>query len=124
MITALTFLLTTAIFLTSVSQPPPPPPQSSCVEELVSLSPCLGYISAPPNNINQDVTPQCCHAFSSTDGDCLCYLLRQPLIFGFPLNESRVLSLSSVCDSSTRNGSFARSGSLDSFCSGFRFSIV
>ncbi|OMO80776.1 hypothetical protein CCACVL1_12754 [Corchorus capsularis] len=41
----------------------------------------------------------CCTAFSSAfetgDGYCFGYILRQPLIFGFPLNQSRVASLSS-----------------------------
>ncbi|KAJ4722499.1 Bifunctional inhibitor/plant lipid transfer protein/seed storage helical domain containing protein [Melia azedarach] len=101
------------LLLTTSSQPsPPPPPPSGCATELVAFSPCLPYVSLPPNNLTDTVMPECCNvvssAFQSGDGDCLCYLLRQPLIFGFPLNETRVLSLSSVCNAN---------GSVELICS-------
>ncbi|KAE8657844.1 putative RNA helicase SDE3-like isoform X1 [Hibiscus syriacus] len=50
-------------------------------------------------------------AFKSGDGYCFCYVLRQPLIFGFPLNKERVASLPSFC--MAQNGV----SSLDSLCS-------
>ncbi|OMO54679.1 Aldo/keto reductase [Corchorus capsularis] len=58
--------------------------------------------------------PWCCTAFSSAfetgDGYCFRYILRKPLILGFPLNQSRVASLSSFC--TVKNGT-----SLYSLCS-------
>ncbi|XVF28805.1 hypothetical protein REPUB_Repub15cG0063400 [Reevesia pubescens] len=94
---------------------PPPLQQPGCVAELVAFSPCLPYVSAPPNNATNFVAPQCCDTFSSAfesgDGYCFCYILRQPLIFGFPLNKTRVASLSSFCMSKNR------SSSLDLLCS-------
>ncbi|KAE8728157.1 P-loop containing nucleoside triphosphate hydrolases superfamily protein [Hibiscus syriacus] len=94
---------------------PPAPQQSDCVEDLVAFSPCLPFVSDPPNNATDSVAPQCCDvfasAFESGEGYCFCYILRQPLIFGFPLNKERVASLSSSC--------VAKNGvtSLDSLCS-------
>ncbi|XP_007034808.2 PREDICTED: non-specific lipid-transfer protein C6 [Theobroma cacao] len=101
--------------LAVAAQPlPPPPEQPGCVAELVAFSPCLPYVSAPPNNATDIVAPQCCNAWSSAfesgDSYCFCYILRQPLIFGFPLNQSRVASLSSFCKAKNRT-------SLYSLCS-------
>ncbi|KAL5782652.1 hypothetical protein ACOSP7_007681 [Xanthoceras sorbifolium] len=104
----LLLLLTTLALLLSTSAQPPPP---GCVNELVAFSPCLSYVSAPPNNVTETAASQCCGAVSSVldsgDGNCLCYLLRQPLIFSFPLNQTRVASLSLVCNTSR---------SLESIC--------
>ncbi|KAJ9154285.1 hypothetical protein P3X46_027638 [Hevea brasiliensis] len=114
LIFASTFLVATA------SLPPPLPP--GCTDELVAFSPCLGYVSVKPNNRTDTATSQCCDAFSkafnSSDGNCFCYLMRQPLFFGFPLNKSRVVSLPFICSSG--NGSLAMKdrGSLESICSG------
>ncbi|KAH9682565.1 hypothetical protein WN943_028842 [Citrus x changshan-huyou] len=112
---AVLFLLVTfnLILATSaqISSTSPPPP-SGCTTELVAFSPCLTYVSLPPNNLTETVPSQCCDAvssaFDSGDGNCLCYLIRQPLIFGFPLNETRLDSLSSACNTN---------GSLESICS-------
>ncbi|OMO80788.1 hypothetical protein CCACVL1_12751 [Corchorus capsularis] len=117
MVTAMLVAFLHLTLLAMAEQPLPPPPplqQPSCVEELVAFSPCLPYVSASPNNATDFVAPQCCGAFSSAfetgDGYCFCYIFRQPLIFGFPLNQSRVASLSSFC--TVKNGT-----SLDSLCS-------
>ncbi|XWS13672.1 hypothetical protein CRYUN_Cryun36dG0058400 [Craigia yunnanensis] len=104
------------LLLAMAAQPlPPPSQQPGCVVELVAFTPCLPYVSAPPNNATNFVAPQCCNAFSSAfesgEGYCFCYILRQPLIFGFPLNKTRVASLPSFC--MAKNGST----SLDSLCS-------
>ncbi|TKY71144.1 Bifunctional inhibitor/plant lipid transfer protein/seed storage helical domain [Spatholobus suberectus] len=73
-----------------------------CTEELTSFSACLSYVSYPPNNLTESASDKCCNAFSSAvDSLCLCYLLRDPLILGFPLNTTRLLSLSSLCPSPT-----------------------
>ncbi|KAK8709619.1 hypothetical protein V6N13_060632 [Hibiscus sabdariffa] len=105
-------LLLGAVAAQPLSQPPQ---QAGCVEELVAFSPCLPFVSDPPNNATDSVAPQCCDvlasAFESGDGYCFCYILRQPLIFGFPLNKERVVSLSSFC--MAKNGV----ASLDSLCS-------
>ncbi|XVE81646.1 hypothetical protein DITRI_Ditri15bG0081900 [Diplodiscus trichospermus] len=105
------------VLLAVAAQPLPRPlPQKSvCVVKLVAFSPCLPYVSAPPNNTTNFVDPKCCNAFSSAfesdDGHCFCYILRLPLIFGFPLNKTRLDSLSSFC--MAKNGT----ASLDSLCS-------
>ncbi|KAK5804991.1 non-specific lipid transfer protein GPI-anchored 25 [Gossypium arboreum] len=104
------------LLLGVAAQPlPPAPQQPGCVEELVAFSPCLPFVSDPPNNATDSVAPQCCDvfnsAFDSGDGYCFCYILRQPRIFGFPLNRERVASLSSFC---MAKNSVA---SLDSLCS-------
>ncbi|XP_015868115.3 non-specific lipid transfer protein GPI-anchored 25 [Ziziphus jujuba] len=95
-------------------------PPESCTDYLVKFSPCLSYVSSPPNNLSDVVPSRCCESFSSAfdtgEAICLCYLLQEPRIFGFPIDEARVLSLSSVCPLS--NDSSARSGSLQSLCSG------
>ncbi|XP_012069927.1 protein YLS3 [Jatropha curcas] len=127
--TAIFALIFTSILLLTTASPPqpsPPLPSSSpdCTEELVAFSPCLGYVSVEPNNLTDMATPQCCNAFSkavnASDGNCFCYLMRQPLIFGFPLNDSRVVSLPSVCSSVYGYGGLATidGGSLESICSG------
>ncbi|XP_039051409.1 non-specific lipid transfer protein GPI-anchored 25-like [Hibiscus syriacus] len=91
------------------------PQKAGCVDELVAFSPCLPFVSDPPNNASDSVAPQCrdvfASAFKSGDGYCFCYVLRQPLIFGFPLNKERVASLPSFC--MAQNGV----SSLDSLCS-------
>ncbi|GLU08897.1 hypothetical protein SLE2022_257810 [Rubroshorea leprosula] len=106
--TALTALLISNLLAAAV-----PPPHLDCVAELVAFSPCLPFVSAPPNNFTATVPVQCCDVissvFNSTDDYCFCYLLRQPMIFGFPLNDSRVISLPSVCLARTDD-------SLESVC--------
>lgn len=95
--------------------------QEGCAGDLIAFSPCLPYVSSPPNNETASASSQCCSVFSSafesTDGACLCYLLRQPLILGFPLNATKLLGLSSVCPPG--NATSARNASLETFCSGF-----
>ncbi|KAF7806870.1 non-specific lipid transfer protein-like 1 [Senna tora] len=63
-----------------------------------------------------------CDAFSSAADSsaavCLCYLLREPPILGFPLNSTRLLSLPSVCLPANRASTVAQS--LNSLCSGSR----
>ncbi|XP_022760875.1 uncharacterized protein LOC111307104 [Durio zibethinus] len=109
------FLHLLLLALKAHSLPPSPPQKLGCVAELVAFTPCLPFVSTPPNNATNSVAPQCCEAFSSAfesgDGFCFCYILRQPLIFGFPLNKTRVASLSSFCMANNGNTS------LDSLCS-------
>ncbi|GMY28891.1 non-specific lipid transfer protein GPI-anchored 25 [Fagus crenata] len=75
---ALNFCLISMLY-TAPLPPSPPPPPSSCSDELVLVSPCMPYVSSPPNNLSEN----CCDAISSsalnsTNGVCLCHLARQP----------------------------------------------
>ncbi|GMN46733.1 hypothetical protein TIFTF001_015895 [Ficus carica] len=121
-------LVVISVLLHSAMAPLPPPapapapapaspshsPASECVNELVMFSPCLSFVSSPPNNLSGTVPSKCCDAvwvaLNSGEGSCLCYLLRQPRILGFPLDKSRVLSLPSVCS--------LTDPSLEALCSG------
>ncbi|KFK43739.1 hypothetical protein AALP_AA1G166400 [Arabis alpina] len=95
---------------TATESPSSSPPIPTCTEELVMFSPCLPYVSAPPNNLSDTPNPICCSVFSSSvrsiAGKCLCYLLRQPMILGFPLDRSRLLSLSQICNDHSSDESF------------------
>ncbi|KAF3497186.1 hypothetical protein DY000_02053794 [Brassica cretica] len=108
MAATIVFILMLAITFSSSSTavaetqgPSSSPPAPTCSEELVMFSPCIPYVSAPPNNISKTPDALCCSVFStsvhSAAGKCLCYLLRQPMILGFPLDRSRLLSLSQIC---------------------------
>ncbi|CAA2998377.1 non-specific lipid transfer protein-like 1 isoform X2 [Olea europaea var. sylvestris] len=103
----------------SVSTPPLPSPPVTCSDELVTFSPCLPYISAFPNNISEIPPPQCCDdvsiTFASGSAVCLCYLVRRPGILGFPLNYTKLMSITSVCPEK-RHGSKANF-SLKFLCS-------
>ncbi|KAI4317866.1 hypothetical protein L6164_025697 [Bauhinia variegata] len=122
----LAFLVTLAILLAEASSPLPPPsplphplsPTPSCIDMIVSFSPCLPYASSPPNNRSDTPTENCCKAFFSAFNSgvsvCFCYLLREPMILGFPLNNTRILSLSSVCPPT--DGTSARIPTLDFLC--------
>ncbi|XP_059628537.1 non-specific lipid transfer protein GPI-anchored 25 [Cornus florida] len=97
-----------------------PPPAKGCSDEIVSFSPCLPYVSSSPNNSSSSPSIQCCDVFSSAfdtgDADCLCYLSRRPLLLGFPVNSTRLFSLSSLCP--PKNAESQTRGSLQSICSG------
>ncbi|XP_057443802.1 non-specific lipid transfer protein GPI-anchored 25-like [Lotus japonicus] len=103
MATALFFLLTVLAVTEAAA---PPPSSGGCTDQLMSFSPCLPYVSSPPNNLTETASAACCDAFSSAtavDSLCFCHLLRDPVILGFPLNTTRLLSLSSVCSSTTKS---------------------
>ncbi|VVB01124.1 unnamed protein product [Arabis nemorensis] len=107
-----TMLAITFSAVTDATQSPSSssPPILTCTEELVMFSPCLPYVSAPPNNLSDTPNPICCSVFSSSvrtnAGKCLCYLLRQPMILGFPLDRSRLLSISQICTDHSSDESF------------------
>lgn len=102
---------------------PSPPAPGGCADSVISFSPCLPYISAPPNDLSDEPSSQCCDifngSFDSGDADCLCYLVRQTSLLGFPLNATKLLSLSDLCfvNDSTARGN----DTLDSICSGTLF---
>jgi hypothetical protein len=86
--------------------PAPPPAESAqeaaarCAAAIVSISPCLPHLAAgaPP-------TDACCVAFlravSPSGGGggegCLCHLLREPLLLGFPVDAARLGALLPAC---------------------------
>ncbi|CAN6726180.1 unnamed protein product [Malus baccata var. baccata] len=74
---AILLALTLAILGAEAAEPPPPLP--SCADQLVRFSPCLPYVSSPPNNLSDSPPPKCCDAFSlsmeSGGALCLCYLV-------------------------------------------------
>ncbi|KAI5440262.1 non-specific lipid transfer protein GPI-anchored 25 [Lathyrus oleraceus] len=99
----LRLVLSMSIFAVTEAVPPQPPPPSSrggCTDQLILFSPCLSYVSSPPNNLSETASSKCCGAFSSSfapNSLCFCYLLRDNHILGFPMNSTRLLSLSSLC---------------------------
>ncbi|XP_010449987.1 PREDICTED: non-specific lipid transfer protein GPI-anchored 2-like [Camelina sativa] len=107
----LAILFSSAVYATLQAPSSSSAPQIlTCTEELVMFSPCLPYVSAPPNNISETPNPICCSVFTSSihssAGNCLCYLLRQPMILGFPLDRSRLISLSQICTDRSSDESF------------------
>ncbi|KAK6780894.1 hypothetical protein RDI58_023078 [Solanum bulbocastanum] len=123
-------ILLSALLLAAGTLPEPPelPPTSpkslsttiSCAGELVAFSPCLPYISDPPNNISDSPPFQCCDNFSAAFMDntaiCLCYLVRNPQLLGFPISSMKLSSLTSMCPVEEKEG--AENLSLESLCSG------
>ncbi|KAE9612830.1 hypothetical protein Lal_00027660 [Lupinus albus] len=67
-----------------------------CREEVVSFSTCLEYVSSPPNNLTDSPSFNCCNSLHF-ESLCLCHLLRNPNLLGFPINTTSLLSLSSLC---------------------------
>ncbi|CAH1444078.1 non-specific lipid transfer protein GPI-anchored 25 [Lactuca sativa] len=120
-------LASTLVLITTSDVTPPPssPPPGGCADSVISFSPCLPFISAPPNDLSDEPSSQCCDifngAFASGKAECLCYLVRQNTLLGFPLNASKLLSLSDLCllnnDTQASHANNA-STSLQSICSG------
>lgn len=104
----------------AVAESPIMIPSTACTDQLVIFSSCLPFIGACPNNRTEFPPPQCCHdvaaAFTNGSAICVCYLILEPDILGFPLNSSKLLSLTSICPRSdqTREANF----SLQKLCSG------
>ncbi|KAL0725018.1 hypothetical protein Bca4012_039617 [Brassica carinata] len=115
-ILAITFSSSSSSAVTETQAPSSSSSSLTCTEELVMFSPCLPYVSAPPNNMSLTPDPLCCSVFSTSvhsgAGNCLCYLLRQPMILGFPLVRSRLISLSQICITDQSSDE-----SLESLCS-------
>ncbi|KAL5712555.1 hypothetical protein ACHQM5_014716 [Ranunculus cassubicifolius] len=94
-----TIFIATTITTTTASQ------QQPCKDELTGISPCLPYISSPPNNLSFSPSSQCCDLYNSSfingNASCLCYLLRHDSMLGFPLNNTRISSLTTLCSTTT-----------------------
>ncbi|KAH7842722.1 hypothetical protein Vadar_008404 [Vaccinium darrowii] len=106
--------------LPTVASPPTTAGSTSCTSELVAFSPCLPYVASPPNNISSSPSSDCCGVFSlafdTGAANCLCYAVRRPAFFGFPLNSTKLFSLSSLCPLQSAGSNVNRS--LESLCSG------
>ncbi|XP_062204406.1 non-specific lipid transfer protein GPI-anchored 25-like [Phragmites australis] len=76
-----------------------------CVAAIVSLSPCLPHVAAVEARPVPAPTDACCVAFlravSPTGGGggegCLCHLLREPFLLGFPVDAARLGALLPAC---------------------------
>ncbi|KAJ1257359.1 hypothetical protein BS78_K085800 [Paspalum vaginatum] len=80
-----------------------------CAATIVSISPCLPHVAAvAPPLAGSPPTPTeaCCVPFlravsPSVDGGggegCLCHLLRNPLLLGFPIDAARLAALVPAC---------------------------
>ncbi|KAI5383412.1 hypothetical protein KIW84_070710 [Lathyrus oleraceus] len=96
----LLLMLSLIIFAVTEAAAPPPSSRGGCTDQLILFSPCFSYVSSLPNNLTETPSTKCCDAFSSSfapNSLCFCYLLRDNHILGFPLNSTRLLSLSSLC---------------------------
>ncbi|XP_052188872.1 uncharacterized protein LOC127799158 [Diospyros lotus] len=114
----LAVLIASTISFSVASQPPVA--HGDCTDELVTFSQCLPYVSSSPNNASSSPSAQCCEVLSSAsaagNANCLCHIVQRPLLLGFPLNLTRLLSLSSVCP--LWNHGSTENGSLETLCSG------
>ncbi|KAK4425650.1 hypothetical protein Salat_1759000 [Sesamum alatum] len=95
-------------------------PSAACSDELVTFSTCLPYVAVFPNNLTDSPSPLCCDDVAAVFGNgsyiCLCYVLLRPKILGFPLNSTKLLSLTSVCPLKDRSSK--ANFSLETLCSG------
>ncbi|XP_058732134.1 non-specific lipid transfer protein GPI-anchored 25-like isoform X1 [Vicia villosa] len=95
------FLLMLSLSFFAVTEATPPPSsRGGCTDQLTLFSPCLSYVSSLPNNLTETPSTECCNSFSSSfapNSLCFFYLLRGNHTLGFPLNSTRLLSLSSLC---------------------------
>ncbi|MED6171713.1 hypothetical protein PIB30_043347 [Stylosanthes scabra] len=103
------FLLLLALLAHTEAPTPTPTPTPTpstatvgCTDRLLSFSSCLPYVSSPPNDLTESPSANCCAAFNtaakSGGSICLCYFVHYPNILGFPINSTRLLSLSSICN--------------------------
>ncbi|KAI3910778.1 hypothetical protein MKW98_030586 [Papaver atlanticum] len=95
--------------------------QEGCSNELTELAVCLPYISSPPNNLTDEVPTSCCDRYKSAYGTgyvtCLCHLVREPCLLGFPVDITRMFALSTVCPSAIPVDGI----SLEVLCEGTNF---
>ncbi|XP_039140994.1 non-specific lipid transfer protein GPI-anchored 25-like isoform X2 [Dioscorea cayenensis subsp. rotundata] len=120
-------LLLILIILLSVFRPsasPPPPASSSsmpCTDELVAISPCLPTLAEDSDGGSTAPSTSCCaNFFAAVDGTwsgpaCLCHLIREPILLGFPVNGSLFTSLFVSCGRSA-----ADAKNFSDLCRGIR----
>ncbi|CAL0332070.1 unnamed protein product [Lupinus luteus] len=74
--------------------------QSSCVNTLISLSPCLNYITGNSST----PSPGCCSQLASVVGSspqCLCQVLNGGSSLGININQTQALALPAACNVQT-----------------------
>ncbi|KAJ4769695.1 hypothetical protein LUZ62_053952 [Rhynchospora pubera] len=98
---SLLLLLASSSSSSSSSPLPPRAELSHCALSLVALSPCLSYIAGPPHSPQPAPSAVCCATFFQTflpsGPTCLCYLVQDPLLLGFPIDTARLLALFPSC---------------------------
>ncbi|KAL2229929.1 UNVERIFIED_CONTAM: hypothetical protein Sindi_1587300 [Sesamum indicum] len=117
----LLLLLLHCLSVTSTTADSPPTTGSAaCSDELVTFSTCLPYVAVFPNNLTDSPSQLCCDDVAAVLGNgssvCLCYFVVRPKILGFPLNSTKLLSLTSVCP--LKDKSSKADFSLETLCSG------
>lgn len=87
-----------------------PSPSSQCTTVLVSLSPCLNYISGNEST----APPSCCTQLGKvvqSDPQCLCVALSaDPASLGLTVNRTRALGLPDACKVKTPDVSNCKGG--------------
>ncbi|CAN7072419.1 unnamed protein product [Brassica oleracea var. botrytis] len=75
--------------------------QSSCTDVLISMAPCLGYITGNSSSPSQQCCSQLAHVIRSS-GECLCEVLRGggPHL-GINFNKTQALALPKACNVQT-----------------------
>ncbi|KAH9312453.1 hypothetical protein KI387_027488 [Taxus chinensis] len=97
-------------------------PPMGCTNAIVSLSPCLSYMTRTANPVLP--TDDCCTLLATvitSDAACLCQLISSDDFLGFPINRTLVISLPASCNlvfprqNDQCNGAFAPSsaGAVD-----------
>ncbi|PUZ68587.1 hypothetical protein GQ55_2G040400 [Panicum hallii var. hallii] len=94
-------LAATMLLLAGGASAQSPSPSSQCTSVLVSLSPCLNYISG-----NESAAPaSCCTQLGKvvqSDPQCLCVALSaDPASLGLSVNRTRALGLPAACNVKT-----------------------
>ncbi|WOL08910.1 hypothetical protein Cni_G17663 [Canna indica] len=96
--------------LVATASPPPSSDPIGCAEELVAASACIPNVAALRDEARDPPAPSagCCNAvlaaLSGAGGGpaCLCHLIRQHDLFGFPINATRLSALFLTCWASGR----------------------
>ncbi|KAH7661483.1 Bifunctional inhibitor/lipid-transfer protein/seed storage 2S albumin protein [Dioscorea alata] len=116
-------LLILILILLSVFRPsasPPPLASSSsmpCTDELVAISPCLPTVAEDSDGGKTAPSTSCCaNFFATVDGTwrvpaCLCHLIREPVLFGFPVNASLFVSCARSTSDAKNFSDLCREGS-------------
>lgn len=75
--------------------------QSSCTDVLMSMAPCLGYITGNSSSPSQQCCSQLAHVVRSS-GECLCELLKggAPHL-GINFNQTQAFALPKACNVQT-----------------------
>ncbi|GLJ34067.1 hypothetical protein SUGI_0684930 [Cryptomeria japonica] len=77
-------------------------PSAGCTTSLIALAPCAGYVTS--NVTTSPPSQSCCTALSSVvknNANCLCLLFTNNNPLGFPINQTRALTLPGACKVTT-----------------------